>query len=301
MTTGLASGKWCAYGSWADQPLDQRAELGGQIVFYTEPLEQDIDTLGTPRLAVTVSSDRPNALIAVTLCEVFPDGAATRISYGLLNLTHRNGHEEPEALEPGKQYRVEVKLCDIGHRFGKGNRIRIAISNAYWHIAMPSPEVNVLSVHCAGSTLSLPVRMPRPEDRTLAPFPEAETSPPLRETQIEDGKATWTTGFDAMTGVTTLQRIVDDGWHRIDDIGLECGVRSEHTYTIKADDPVSARLDTHVVRRYRRGRWSTTSITDFTLTVSREAFHVKARLEAREGEAVVKAQDWTFSVPRDHV
>ena len=248
-----------------------------------------------------MSSDQPNALIAVTLCEVFPDGAATRISYGLLNLTHRNGHEAPESLEPGMAYRVDVRLCDIGHRFGAGNRIRVAVSNVYWHIAFPSPESNTLTLHCAGSALLLPARQPRAADQTLAPFPEPEASAPLRQTQIEDGIATWTTTFDAMTGTTTLRRITDDGWRRIDDIDLELGLRSEHVYTIKGGDPLSARLDTHYVRRYRRGRWAVTTITDFTLTATREDFRMVAKMEAREGETVVKVQDWDIGIPRDRV
>ena len=47
------------------------------------------------------------------LVDVFPDGTATRISYGLLNLTHRDGHAEPRELEPGKVYCVQVKLNDV--------------------------------------------------------------------------------------------------------------------------------------------------------------------------------------------
>lgn len=47
---GRASG---AHGVWADQPLDQRRELAGQTVFDTAPLDDDLDTLGTPELTLT--------------------------------------------------------------------------------------------------------------------------------------------------------------------------------------------------------------------------------------------------------
>ena len=40
--------------------------------------------------------DRPVALVAARLSDVAPDGAATRVSYGLLNLTHRESHEHPD-------------------------------------------------------------------------------------------------------------------------------------------------------------------------------------------------------------
>ena len=60
------------------------------IRFPSKPLEN----LGAPVLHLDVAADRPDAFVAVTLSEVLPDGAATRFSYGILNLTHRDGHED---------------------------------------------------------------------------------------------------------------------------------------------------------------------------------------------------------------
>jgi hypothetical protein len=37
-----------------------------------------------------------------------PDGRATRVSYGVLNLTHRYGHDAPAPLEPGKRYDLMI-------------------------------------------------------------------------------------------------------------------------------------------------------------------------------------------------
>lgn len=300
-TTGLAAGKWCPYGVWADQPLDQRQEMGGQAVFDTEPLDRDVDLLGTPRLTLEISCDKPNALLAATLCEVFPDGASTRVSYGILNLTHRDSHERPEPLVPGKTYRVSVNLCDIGHRFGRGNRLRLSLSNAYWPIVWPSPEANVLNIDCERSDLLLPFRPERTTDNSLEPFREPESAPPLAQTVTEPGHNSWTTRFDAMTNTTVLERINSDGWRRIDGIDLELGGHTEYRYTIRSDDPLSARIETHYVRRYRRGDWSVTLVTDVALFSTVTDFHLNARLEALEGEATVKTQDWSLTIPRDHV
>ena len=300
-TTGQAAGKWCAYGGWADQPLDQRQEMGGQAIFDTVPLEDDLEVLGTPRLKVTVAADRPNALMAATLCEVFPDGAATRISYGILNLTHRDSHETPEALEPGRPYAVALKLCDVGHRFARGNRIRLAISNAYWPVAWPSPENNILSITCENGMLDLPARLPQATDHTLTPFTEPESLPPLKQTQLEPGRNTWTNTNDVMTGTTVLQRINDDGWRRIDGIGLELAIRTSHTHSIRSDDPLSSRLEASCERKYRRDGWAVTCLTSIELTSSIDMFLLKAKLEAREGDTVVKQQNWDLRIPRDHV
>lgn len=300
-TTGLAAGKWCPYGVWADQPLDQRQEMGGQAIFDSEPLTEDVDMLGTPVLNLDVTSDRSNALVAATLCEVFPDGAATRVSYGILNLTHRDSHELPEPLVPGKCYRVEVKLCDIGHRFGKGNRIRLALSNAYWPIVWPSPEAGMLTVDCRRSELRLPVRKASALDALLKPLAPAESAPPLPQTEIEAGHNSWTVRVDAMSGTTRLERVNSDGWRRIDGISLELGTHTETRYLIHPEDPLSARIDTHYVRRYRRGDWYVTILTDVSLTSTAHDFLLGGRLEARENDKVVKKEEWSFSIPRDLV
>ena len=60
------------------------------------------------------------ALVAARLSDVAPDGAATRVSYGLLNLTHRESHEHPTALEPGRRYRVRLQLNDLAQAFPAG-------------------------------------------------------------------------------------------------------------------------------------------------------------------------------------
>src|SRR3546814_11990778 len=90
---------------------------------------------------------RSNALVAVRLNDVAPDGSSLRVSYGLLNLTHRDSHETPTPLEPGRRYKVRVKLNDIAHAFPAGHRIRVAVSHAYWPIAWPSTEPVALTLH----------------------------------------------------------------------------------------------------------------------------------------------------------
>ena len=68
-----------------------------------------------------------NALqVAARLSDVAPGGAATRVTYGLLNLTHRESHAEPAPLEPGRRYRVRVALNDVAQTFPVGHRIRLA-------------------------------------------------------------------------------------------------------------------------------------------------------------------------------
>ena len=94
---GTASGSWCGFGANADAPCDQRADDGMAVCFETEPLAERLEILGAPVLTLEVASDRPNALLCARLCDVAPGGASLRVTYGLLNLTHREQPRAPRA------------------------------------------------------------------------------------------------------------------------------------------------------------------------------------------------------------
>lgn len=133
-TSGFAGGRWLIFGVEGEGPSDQRLEAGGSLIFDTEPLEKPLDLLGAATLNIRIASDKPDALLAATLSEVLPNGAATRISYGVLNLTHRKGHEDLQKLEPGKFYDIKLKLNHFAQRLGAGNKLRLAISSTNWHL-----------------------------------------------------------------------------------------------------------------------------------------------------------------------
>ncbi|NYF25368.1 putative acyl esterase [Sporosarcina sp. JAI121] len=40
-----------------------------------------------------MESNQKDALLAVRLCDVAPDGSSTRVTWGMLNLTHRNSDD----------------------------------------------------------------------------------------------------------------------------------------------------------------------------------------------------------------
>ncbi len=100
LSHGKAAGEWMATGCPGEHPTDQRLDDGGALVFDFPVLEPEIPVLGAPHLQLQVASDAPVAQLAVRLCDVAPDGQVTRVSYQLLNLTHRDSHEQPNALDP---------------------------------------------------------------------------------------------------------------------------------------------------------------------------------------------------------
>ena len=98
-----------------------------------------IEILGAPVVTLDVAADRPLANLIVRLCDVHPDAASLRVSYGILNLAHRDGHETPAPLVPGRRYQVRIQLNDAGAVFPAGHRIRVALSTTYWPMIWPAP------------------------------------------------------------------------------------------------------------------------------------------------------------------
>lgn len=181
LSVGQFAGKWASYNAPPDLPYDQREEDGGSLVFESGPLSGRVEILGSPVAVVEVSADAPVAQLNVRLSDVAPDGRSTRVTYGVLNLTHRDSEEKPEPLEPGRRYRVRVPLHGVAQVFPPGHRVRLSLSTSYWPLVWPAPEPVLLTVYEEGSTLTLPVRPAGgPGDTALPAFGEPEGCEPPR-------------------------------------------------------------------------------------------------------------------------
>ncbi len=300
LTLGLFAGKWCSYSATPDLPHDQREEDGGALVFESAPLEESLEILGRPVLELELASDRPVAMVAVRLSDTAPDDKSTRVTYGLLNLTHRDSHEHPEAMAPGEYVRVRVPLNDVGHVFPRGHRLRLAVSTSYWPLAWLPPTSARLTIRTVASSFELPVRAPRPQDDDVA-FEPPETSPPTPATTVEAGEHTWIVHRDLATDTSTLAVVNDNGRVRLDDVDLEVENRVHEWYSTVADDFESARGEVETVRGLRRGAWSVRTVTRTVLTASATHFHLQAELDAWEGDQRVFSRNWHERIPRDLV
>ena len=101
-------------------------------------------------------SDKPDAQIAVRLCDLRPDGTSAHITSGFLNLTHRNSHESPAPLVPGEEFEISLALDQIAYRVPAGHRLRLAISTASWPTLWPSPQPTELTL--VEGAINLPSR-----------------------------------------------------------------------------------------------------------------------------------------------
>ena len=108
---GMKGQEWCPYGQGriaAEGATDQREDDGGSLCFDTAPLKAPLHLVGNCFARLRIASDKPQALVAVRLNDVAPDGTSAMVTYGVLNLAHRDSHEFPTPLKPGKFYDVAV-------------------------------------------------------------------------------------------------------------------------------------------------------------------------------------------------
>jgi len=302
LSVGLFAGKWCSYAATPDLPHDQREEDGGALVFTSAPLEERLEILGATMVELQVSVDRPVAMVAVRLSDVAPDDKATRITYGLLNLTHRESSEAPKPLEPGRIYRVRVKCNDVAQSFPAGHRIRLSISTSYWPLAWPSPEPFRLRIITGQSRLVLPVRPPRDAEDARIGFEPPEVGPASTPIRQQTPQAhNWRVIRDLAEDRSTLEVVNDSGTVLLRKIDLEMQRKALEWYSYRGDDFNSTRGETLWERGFRRGDWEVRTVTRTVLRSTPEHFLLHAELDAFEGERRVYSRNWDVTIPRDLV
>ncbi len=298
-TIGQAAGQWCPYGAVPDQPGDQRLERGGSLWLESKPLETAVEALGTPVVHLAASCSRRTGFVAICLNEVFPCGAAERVSYGILNLTHRDSHEQPEPLVPGQTYSFRIDLNAIAHRFGAGNKIAVAVSTAYWPVVWPAPEKTSLDVHLGASRLELPVRAGGSETAGDSPFEEPEGAAPLNAAVLRQGRNRFWTERDIGSGIVRRTNSCDEGVTRFDDFdGWTVESTNVEEYSIHPDDPNSARCEIVWTERFSRRDWAVSSRTRTLVTSTPTHFELEAELKASIGDEPVHSRSWRRSIPR---
>jgi putative CocE/NonD family hydrolase len=299
--TGLLAGDWDPFGNPADLPPDQRAEDGCSVTFTSEVLTEPVAILGQPRLVLELASDKPVALLAVRLCDVWEDGASALITRGLLNLTHREGSEHPVPLRPGSRETVTIPLKAIAQVLPAGHRLRVSVSSTYWPWAWPSPAAAVITLFTGrGCRLELPVRTGW--EHASRP---AEFGPPEQAIRPETVTLAFRPGdyeLAASLGQNRYQLV-----HRYPEFhvrwphtGVELTWVEPDTFTITGDDPLSARVDCHRSATLARDDWSVRLEASSAMAADAEQFFVTTALHAYERQTCVFANAWSFRVPRDH-
>ncbi len=288
---GLQTPEWVPFAA-PEYPQEQSPDDERSLVFDCDPLDAPLELLGTPVARLRVSATRPVAKLAVRLTEVTPDGQSWLISYGLLNLTHRDSHASPQPLVPAQFYDIDLPLNVTARRLRPGSRIRLAISEGLWPLVWPSPKPTVLTIDLAHLSLSLPIREPDVEPDFQIPI-----APPPRHSGRGDPSIT--------------RRVTENGWVEfaeawplgrgmIEDTGTAVERSGPNVeLRIRTDEPVTCHWVARQMVRYSRDSWDCTLESEVEITADAEAFRVRERLTAKHGDRVVFNREHDNRVPRD--
>ena len=153
---GITSGELLSFGA---------PDLPGEQSFFNNPrntwtflnaLEETMEIFGFPKFTFEFSlhSDT-QAMVAIKMCDVFPDGKSRLISNGVMNLSHIKSNEEPEALEKNKFYPASITLDAIGYQIQPGHKISISVTPTYFPLIWTSRSNTSVSIR--KGTLTIPI------------------------------------------------------------------------------------------------------------------------------------------------
>jgi len=298
-TVGVENGLWSG-----EVVLDQRPIDAYSLVYDTEPLEEDLEVLGMPRVMLNVSADAPMARWFVRVSDVAPDGQVTQISWSGFSGAHRKSAENPEPLEPGRTYPLEIDLRFTSWVFPKGHRIRLAVNNAQWPMIWPSPYPMTTSLHLGGENaarVAIPV-VPY-EDR-----PKPHFLPPAEDPKLAGYRTVKEVTASGYSEVTTIERNVPNAATKV--VATNSG-RNEFPwgsisqtdkiiYEAQDKHPEAASVTSDMKRVVQiEGRnlvWQ--GVLSFRSDLENFYYTYTRRL-VEEGQ-LIREKTWNETIPRDH-
>ncbi|SFB53958.1 hypothetical protein SAMN03159496_04840 [Rhizobium sp. NFR07] len=296
LDTGTAAGEWFTLKPDAELPGDQRGDDAGSLTFQTPPLEEAKDYLGRPSITLTLRADAELANLCARIVDIHPDGTATRVSFGVINLAHRDGNEEPKPLVPGEPVTIRLDLDACGYRFGEGHRIRLSLSTAYWPMILPPPVDPGVTIDIASLGLAMPLlgehetfEMKQPDNPDPLPKYIEHAPSETRRNVVRD----------LATNHTRYEVLEDTGLFQHPGTGLSTRQLKEETWSISPDDPLSMTGISTWTCDMKRARWSVRTISTAKIACTATDWLISASVFAYDGEKQIFEKTFEKAIPRD--
>jgi predicted acyl esterase len=294
-TVGVEAGFW-----WGELLSDPRPVDAFSLVYDSLPLEHDTAILGRPHALLQASATGKQANWFARLSDVAPDGAVTQITGAGLNGAQRDSMSDPQDLEPGKVYPLDIEMHLTSWVFPKGHRIRVAISNALWPMVLPTPYAMTTSLSIGGaqgSRLVLPIV---PLRGAAAP----EFSPPQPSEERSDIKSEgfpwpgeWTVERDEAHQKTIVH------WKGKDRYTYPWGKQDDfESLTYEGDDahPETSSVHGEAESIFALKGRTLTWRGHLQVTTDQHNFYYKYTRELLKDGQMLKTKTWQETIPRDH-
>ena len=189
-SNGHATGLW-----WGETTGDIRPDDAGSLVFDSPVLDEGFEIVGFPRVCLRVSADAPLAHWVARLEDVQPDGSVSLVTGRLLNGSQRDSRLEPELLEPGEIYDLELDLHFTTWTFKPGHRVRLSVSNSLFPMIWPTPHPMTTELHVGVEDTRMELPVIPPADRRVPAFLPPEPREEHTEVRYLDGTS-WLDNYE---------------------------------------------------------------------------------------------------------
>ncbi|WP_312527912.1 CocE/NonD family hydrolase [Paracoccus sp. (in: a-proteobacteria)] len=296
LDSGTAAGEWFTLKPDAELPQDQRGDDAGALVMQTAPLSQPIDLLGRAKVTLRLSCEADWANIVARLVDIHPDGTATRICYGVLNLAHRESNESPSAMPQGKMVEVTLTLDACGYHLRPGHCLRLALGTSYWPTILPPPSDPGVNIDLDSVKLDLPLLGQCAEVQ----LPEPENPDPLpKYLEHSKGDTSRRVIRDLGTGRTEYHIHDDSGLTEVPGIGMIHGEVRDEVWSITLGDPLSMRGHCRWTIQMQRGDWAVRTLSEAWMECSATDWILRAKVTAWEGDEIVSERSFERTIPRN--
>ena len=160
----------------------------------------------------------------------------------------------------------------VAHRFKRGSRIRVAISESLWPLVWPSPRPATLTIALGASSMTLPVR---PLEAT-----DARWTIPVIHNQPPAAAPSFDVQGPSAEGRITVRR-------------------ADQAAEITEGDPNSCIWRDSRSRNWKMGETDCTVLTAFELTSTEHEFRLKESLKARKGDTLIFEREKVSTIKRD--
>lgn len=282
---------------WGELSDDMADDDSSSLVFDTPALTKPVEIIGFPKVKLRVSADAPLYQFSVRLEDVFPDGSVSLVSGALVNPADRASRLDRKPLKPGEPVTLTAEIHFTTWRFKPGHKIRLAVGNAQFPMAWPTPyKGNTTLATGADTFLDLPIVSKNSlTARCDLPSPEAEEeSSAVRAREAKDAKTT--SDYDEKTGTATYTT-GDDETFTVGNVSVR---RHEtNVFKVKDDDPAHASYS--AVSDYAITLPGRAIILDAkcNLVSDEKSFNLTVTRRLTENGKVVREKRWDKKIPRN--
>ncbi len=269
----------------------------GAHILTSAPLNTELAVFSVPVLRARVRPQGDHGTLAAWLFSLAPDGSASLLTRGALNLAFATGFDTPDPVEAGEVQPVTLDCDALAVTVPAGHRLGLALAAHAWPILWPAPgshepEGADLMVETAGLALDLPLL---PRTVPMADFEGPQIAVPDPVTEL-----TWLTPEDAAlpapdpaTHIST-PTLFSAG--HITATGTDIFIHGRSDLVLTQDS--HPRATEHWRGLLHRPGWSVDVTATTTLTSTADTFQITWSVTARlDGETVHNAAE-TVSLPR---